>query len=163
MDTLITYWPWFVGAIVLAALAALLRLVVPHRRLPYQKRSRLVTKAELRFYRALLRSAQDDFLVFSMVRVADLLLVPESTPQRRLWLNRIVGKHIDFVLCDPGTLEPKLAIELDDATHQREDRAARDQFLNQAFEAAGLPLLRVAVQESYEAKSLREAIEKRLS
>ncbi len=162
MERILAYWPLLVVVIVLAALLALMALAIKPRRLPYQKRSRLVTKAELRFYRVLLKAVQDDFLVFTMVRVADLLAVPEATPQRRSWLNRIVGKHVDFVLCDPGSLEPKLAVELDDASHRRADRMERDAFLNQAFEAAGLPLLRIAVQESYEAKSLRAEIDAHL-
>ena len=42
------------------------------------------------------------------------------------WRNRIHAKHIDFVLCDPGNLQPILCIELDDPSHNRPDRIERD-------------------------------------
>jgi very-short-patch-repair endonuclease len=63
------------------------------------------------------------------------------------------------VICDVETLEVKLAIELDDSSHRRSDRIARDRFLNNAFASAGLPLLRVAVEERYETAALRRMIE----
>lgn len=152
-------WPWIVAGVVLAAAILLLKLLAsPARAFPYRKRSRLVTKAELRFFRALQLAVQDDYLIFAMVRVADILVVPEGTPQRRSWFNRIAGKHIDFVLCDPGTLEPRLAIELDDASHQRPDRIARDRFINDAFGAAKLPLMRVPAAATFEAQNVREQI-----
>ncbi len=51
-----------------------------------------------------------------------------------------------------------LAIELDDRSHQRPDRVERDRFLNQALSAAGLPLLRVAVAEHYDADQLQAEV-----
>ena len=35
--------------------------------------------------------------------------------------NKISGKYIDFLFCDPVTMQPVLAIELDDASHQRKN------------------------------------------
>lgn len=40
-------------------------------------------------------------------------------------------------------LEPVLAIELDEKSHQRKDRKDRDAFVDQVFQAAALPLLHV--------------------
>ncbi|MBC7854593.1 MAG: DUF2726 domain-containing protein, partial [Pirellulaceae bacterium] len=53
----------------------------------------------------------------------------------------------------------KLAIELEDFSPRRADRRVRDRFVNTALTAAGLPLLRVKVEEKYETSALRKDIE----
>ncbi len=73
-----------------------------------------------------------------MVRIADLIRVRPKPPKWQSWQNRIHAKHIDFVLCDPETMEAKLAIELDDASHNRRDRVERDKFVDGALSAAGV-------------------------
>ena len=97
------------------------------------------------------------------VRLADLIQVRPKTPSFQSWQNRIHAKHIDFLICDRGTLEAKLAVELDDATHQRPDRQARDTFVNQALSDAGVPLLRIDVGPSYDTQALRRVIDERLN
>lgn len=144
------------------AIVFLFRLHTGPGRLPYRVRERLVTRAELRFYRALQKAALEEFEIFAMVRIADVLTVVDAVPKRRLWLNKILAKHVDFVLCDPQSLQPRVAIELDDASHDRPDRRERDAFVDQAFESAGLPLLRIPAAASYDPKSLRELVLARL-
>jgi hypothetical protein len=82
---------------------------------------------------------------------------------RQSWQNKINCKHIDFVLCDPEDLNVVMGIELDDASHNRADRQERDKFVNEAFLSAGLPLLRVPLQNSFDLKALREMIEQAVS
>lgn len=153
-------WPLWTLLVLVAALLALLRMYAGRGKLPYDKRPRLVTKAELRFYKSLVKAVQDDWAVFAMVRIADILVVPKETPKRRVWLNKILAKHIDFVLCDPSSLEPQVAIELDDSSHQRKDRQERDEFVDHAFESAGLPIVRFPVRSSYQAREIREIIDR---
>lgn len=159
MEILIDYWPLWVCGIVLLAVIALLRLYSAPVRLPYAARGKLVTKSELRFYRSLYKAVQDDFEIFAMVRIADVLRVEEGTANYRKWLNKILAKHVDFVLCDPGSLEPRICIELDDRSHERPDRMERDAFVDLAFESAGLPLLRIQVAKSYPPREVRELID----
>lgn len=159
MEFLRNYWPFIVVILMIVAVLNLLRMFAGVKKLPYRARAKIMTAAEVKFYRALQKAVQDDYVIFAMVRVADLLVVAEGTQNYRGWLNKILSKHIDFVLCDPGSLEPKVAIELDDATHQRPDRQERDAFLEHAFESAGVPLLRIQVASGYEAKPLRQAID----
>jgi hypothetical protein len=158
LESLIMYWPAAIASVMILALMILLRMYSGRGKLPYAVRERLVTKAELRFYRALQIAIVDDYEVFAMVRIADVLIIPAQTHQRKKWLNKILAKHVDFVLCDPGTLAPRLAIELDDTSHDRPDRQGRDEFVDHAFESAGLPLLRVRVSQSYDPRSIRELI-----
>ena len=153
------YWPLLTGGAVLIAVMMLLRMYSEPTRLPYETRKALVTKSELRFYKSLRKATLDDWEVFAMVRIADLLKVTQHANKRRTWLNKILSKHIDFVLCDPNTLEALVAIELDDVSHQRPERIERDKFVNLAFESAGLPLLRIPVESSYKAREIRDLIE----
>jgi very-short-patch-repair endonuclease len=147
--------------VIVILLGALLlgRLLLPDRRLPYEKRPSLVTEAEHRFFRTLLDVSQPRYQVFTMVRLADVIRVRAETSKPLAWQNRILAKHLDFVLCDPQTLEAKLAVELDDATHQRPDRRERDEFLESALSASHLPLLRVPVADKYDRETLKKAIE----
>lgn len=162
-DILVGFWPFWVGIAMMAAGFLLLRMYASGgRRMPYYVRERLVTKAELRFYKALQKAVQDDFEIFAMVRLADLFRVESETRNKRSWVGKILAKHCDFVLCDPGDLKPRMGIELDDRSHQRADRKERDEFVDEAFESAGLPLLRVPVQAKYLSREIREWIDSRL-
>ena len=125
---------------------------------PYRKKPTIMTRNEQEFYRALQRAAGSTYDVFGMVRIADLLEVEKGTAKRQTWQNRINCKHIDFVLSDPDSHEAVLAIEVDDRSHERRDRQDRDYFVDRAFDAAGLPLLRVRATRSYSAKDLKRAI-----
>jgi hypothetical protein len=158
-NVLIGWWPFWVGLAILAAVIMLMRTWAGPEKLPYVARGQLVTKTELRFYKSLSKAVQDDWEIFAMVRIADLLRVETGNKNRRKWLNKILAKHIDFVLCDPGSLEPIVCIELDDPSHNRPERIERDVFVNSAFESAGLPLLRIPTQPSYRAREIRELID----
>jgi hypothetical protein len=151
-------WIYFVLAAMAIAAIILLRTLWVPKRLPYRARGQLLTKAETRFYRALQHGVGDRWTIFAMVRIADILTVDESRSPGRGWLNRISSKHVDFVLCDPDSLDVIGAIELDDATHERADRVARDEFVNAAFAAAGVPLLRMPTQPKYELDDLRKRV-----
>jgi very-short-patch-repair endonuclease len=77
--------------------------------------------------------------------------------------NRVSSKHVDFVLCDPSTLAPVVAIELDDSTHYRRDRADRDAFVNQLFKVIGVSLIRHRVQSAYDTDAIARWIDAELS
>jgi hypothetical protein len=67
-----------------------------------------------------------------------------------------------WCLCDRHTLRPQLAIELDDRSHHRPDRVARDVLVNEVFAVAQLPLLHVPVQRSYNPQHLVDVIDQAL-
>ena len=52
-----------------------------------------------------------------------------------------------------------LGIELDDKSHQRNDRQDRDQFVDQVFKAAGIPLLRVPVKHTYSLQEVQSILQ----
>jgi very-short-patch-repair endonuclease len=158
-DILLQNWPVVVFGVVVGVVVLMALFTLREGPLPYERRGVLLTPAEINFLRSLHGAVREDWLVFSMVRLADVIKVRAKTRKAQTWQNRIFGKHIDFVICDYETLEVKLCIELDDSSHRRPDRVARDKFVNVALTAAGLPLLRVRVQEKYENAILRKDIE----
>ena len=100
--------------------------------------------------------------VFPKVRLFDLLYLSKGTENWQTHKNRIISKHVDFVLCDLQNIAPLLVIELDDASHEREDRRERDAFLDKALAAASLPILHVAAKRTYAPKELAELIQQKL-
>src|SRR6059058_2191666 len=84
--------------------------------LPYERRGVLLSPAEINFLRSLQLAAREDWLIFSMVRLADIIKVRPKTRKFQSWNTRIQGKHLDFVVCDAETLDIKLAIELEDSS-----------------------------------------------
>ena len=132
------------------------RISFGYRRKPY-----LLSKAERSFYGVLTQAMGDKALIFSKVRVADLL-TPQKGLNRSNWqraFNQISAKHVDFLLCDPKDCAVKLAIELDDASHGSTKRQKRDAFLEQACESAGLPLLRIRAARGYGVADIRQQVE----
>ncbi|HIF31444.1 MAG TPA: DUF2726 domain-containing protein [Planctomycetaceae bacterium] len=156
--------PWIVliGILLVVFFIAKL-LLVEEEKLPYRKRSALVTETELAFFHRLREAVGGDWHVVAMVRLADLIRVKKGTNSFQTWQNKIHAKHIDFVLCDLETLSIELAIELDDSSHQRKDRIERDEFVDAALDSCQLPLLRVPVADGYNPKKLRAAIDDLLS
>ncbi len=157
IELLMNHWPvLFIAAMIVAALYVSLGL--RQKPLPYEPRPSLLTNTELAFYRSLQEAVDGQWMIATMVRMADLIRVRKDTPKSQTWRNRIHAKHIDFLLCDHGTMQAKLAVELDDASHQRPDRARRDKFVNAALQSAGIPLLRIDVQKDYDTDDLRQRI-----
>lgn len=124
---------------------------------PYRRKS-LLTKAETSFYHVLRQTVGDEYKIVCMVRLADIFEVQVEEGWRGHF-NRISAKHIDFVLCDPQTMETVIAIELDDKSHQRKSRIERDRFIDDLFRRCEFPLLRVKCRATYSIKALRDLIQ----
>lgn len=132
--------------------------------LPFRLRDDFLSPAEASFYQLLLRAVGQRVHVFAKVNLADLFFVvsKEKGSGAQSQRNKIDRKHVDFLLCDPRTLKPCCGIELDDASHRRGDRQARDSFVDAVFAAAGLPLLRVTAKTGYSPTELATLIEPHL-
>ncbi|MCB1225312.1 MAG: DUF2726 domain-containing protein [Verrucomicrobiales bacterium] len=118
---------------------------------PYQAIPCLFTPAEQLFLGVLQQAVDPEYQIFGKVRVADLMSVVPGMDrsERQKAFNRIQSKHIDFVICRAADSEIFLLIELDDRSHNQPQRVERDDFVNRAAEAAGLPLLRIPCRRSY--------------
>jgi hypothetical protein len=128
--------------------------------LPYESKGNLLTPAERSFLVVLDEVVGTQYRIMGQVRLADVIKVRKGV-DKKTWgtaFARIRSKHLDFVACDPNDLSIKFAVELDDSSHKRPDRQKRDAFLDQAMEAAQIPLHRFAVKRSYDPQEVRQAI-----
>jgi hypothetical protein len=126
--------------------------------LPYRMRDDFLSAAERSFLGVLQIAVASRVALFAKVRVADLLYVPRGEG-RQAFHNKIDRKHVDFLLCDPNSLRPLVAIELDDASHDRPERQDRDKFMDASFAAAGLPLVHFAAKRQYNSRSIAAELE----
>ncbi len=122
-------------------------------------RDDFMSPAELSFYHVLRQRVGDAYVICPKVSLGDLFFAVH--PDRRVAFgmrNRIDRKHADLVICDPLTLRPLGAIELDDSSHARTRRRQRDRLVDEVFAVAGLPLVRVPVRRGYTAADVERVI-----
>ncbi len=110
----------------------------------YLAKPLLMTRTEAEFFVRLNRIAEERYFVFPQVHLSALLDHRIKDQDWRYAFRHINGKSVDFVLCDKETLRPTYAIELDDKTHESDDRRMRDAEVERIFEEAELPLVRFA-------------------
>jgi len=126
--------------------------------LPYRLRDDFLSQAEASFFRVLKSTVGDKAVVLAKVNLADIFFVARPNENKGA-RSRISQKHVDFLLIDSQTLRPVVAIELDDSSHQRADRQARDELVDSVFKAAGLALLHIPVRQAYSVVELSSQLE----
>ena len=133
----------------------------PFAVLPYAKTKYFFSAAERSFYE-ILRRLVPGHTVFAKVRLADLVHVKNGTMAWQSHFNRIDRKHLDFVLCD-SDLAPVVAIELDDRSHDDENRQSRDQFVDQVLASVSLPIVRLRAKHTYKLEEIRRMLSPHVS
>ena len=124
--------------------------------IPQYRRKYLLTKHELEFYKELKKVADKlNLSILTKIRMADLV---EAINNDYRGFAKIKAKHIDFALCNPENMYVLLLIELDDKSHQRQDRIERDEFVEQVYMETGYKLLRVTSTYNLE-KAITEALQ----
>lgn len=111
-----------------------------------------MTQTEAEFFVRLNQVVEERYFVFPQVHLSALLDHRVKGQDWRYAFRHINGKSVDFVLCDKQTLRPTYAIELDDKTHERNDRKKRDNEVERIFEEADLPLVRFASKDVSESE-----------
>ena len=127
------------------------------------RKAKFMSEAEVRFYKAIVEAIGVKFRIFAKPRLNDIVYAVDADRSR--WqsrANKLRMKHVDFLLCDPTTLSPVCAIELDDSSHTRPDREARDGFVNNALKAAGMPIVHFPVRGTYSQSEISQKISETL-
>ena len=128
----------------------------PGRQKNYRKKLRYMSSAEQSFLRVLRIMVGPRYEVCPQ---APLVSVVEKTSGAfRNELFRVV----DYVIFDIATAEPKLLIELNDASHNRSDRAERDRKVAEICDDAGIPLVAFTGAEAADEGYVRKVILKYL-
>lgn len=126
----------------------------------YELRQSVLTPAERSFAGVLDGALPDGVTWLGKVRLGDVFITrrglsrSESTAAR----NRIDRKHVDFLLVRSSDLAPMAGVELDDHSHESDDRKQRDAFVDDVFRSCTLPLLHVPAQTGYNQAELRAKI-----
>jgi hypothetical protein len=121
--------------------------------LPYRLRDDFLSNAETSFFQVLKTVIGDRLIICPKVALSELFFVANGESYQA-YQNKIDRKRVDFLLCDPKTLKPIFAIELDDTSHELSARQERDAFVKKVFATAQLPLVRVPAQQAYNTHEL---------
>ena len=148
-------------AIVVIVVAALLALKAKKPAtdagLAFEKRDPLFTPAERSFLGVLEQSIDSRYRVLGKVRLGDIVKPAKglSNSKRATAQNKINQKHLDFVICSAADLAVIGVVELDDKSHEKADRAGRDEFVDQALAGARIPVIHFPVKKGYELQDVR--------
>ena len=108
----------------------------------YRRKDFIMTRSEHDFFDILAKGLGDRFYIFPQVNISSILDHKVKGQDWRAARAHINRRSVDYVICDKSYVRPLVAIELDDPTHDREDRQKRDLDVNRLFEEVGLPLVR---------------------
>lgn len=129
----------------------------------YNRKNFFLTRAEHECYDALVEAVGTEYRIFAQVHLPTLVDHTVRGQDWRAALAHINRKSVDFVLCDKAYLSPKLAIELDDKSHERPDRQERDREVERILREAGVPLLRLENRGSFSPSELTQKIKETLN
>lgn len=131
----------------------------PWGKAPYGLQENFLSPAEKKFYFSMREVLGNSATICPKPAVRELLCVTKQAGNnQQMYFNWISQKHVDFALCDNESMEVICAVELDDSSHQRRDRVQRDQFMDKAFNNAGLPLIHVPWRPNYGREDFKEIL-----
>jgi len=130
---------------------------------PYTKQETLLSDGEKAFYDVLSRAIEPDLKILVKVSLIDLIEIPKGTEKYQTWKNKVIQKHVDFVICKPIDLKVIAAIELDDKSHLSKKQIDRDIVKDKVFMAIKTPLIRIKAKSNYDKNELRSTFEKYIS
>lgn len=105
---------------------------------PFYAKKPLSQPEQVLYFRLI--QALPENIILAQVQLSRLLGVKKGN-NYQAWSNRINRLSADFVVCNKDS-SIVAAIELDDATHQREDRQAADAKKDKALASAGVRIVR---------------------
>lgn len=122
--------------------------------LPNFFRKSPLTDVEQTLYHRLKEALPDRF-VLAQVQVSQIVGIHQG-PLWQTWFNKISRKSIDFLICRDD-FSIVAAIELDDSSHNQEERRLADLDKDVALNAAGIRLIRWRVKSLPSVELIRAA------
>jgi Protein of unknown function (DUF2726) len=123
-------------------------------RLPYRLREKFLSATESALFRVLQNMVGKHYVICPKVALNDIFYIVRPNENVHFF-NKIFRKHVDFLFCDPKTLQPAFGIEMVKPVARTETREA-DQFMEDLFLSAGLPLVHIPSNETYSQDDLTE-------
>ena len=131
-----------------------IRVREPDERLPYRLRENFMSAPELALYRVLVELVERHYVVCPKVALNDIFYIVRPNENVNFF-NKIFRKHIDFLLCEPSTFKPTFGVEMVKPIAKSETRET-DQFMEDLFISAGIPLVHISTSEQYRITDLVE-------
>jgi hypothetical protein len=131
-----------------------LRVKDQDERLPYRLKETFLSTPERSLLRALQNMAGRHYVICPKVSLNDIFYIVRPNENVHFF-NKFFRKHVDFLLCEPSTFRPAIGVELVKPVYRTETREA-DQFMEDLFLSAGLPLIHVPSSERYSETDLAE-------
>lgn len=128
----------------------------------YKRRDFIMSRPEHEFFDILVGVLGNQYYVFPQVHLATILDHKVAGQNWKGAFRHIDEKSVDFVICDKVYIKPLLAIELDDKTHEREDRQDRDIEVESILDDAGMPLLRFGNKGNFNKEEIGRVILEKL-
>ena len=101
----------------------------------------LLTLNEKAQYKKLTQwAAQHNLIVFSKVRLSDLVCPRKGQKNHQVLFWKIQAKHVDFVICTQD-IKVKCIVEISDNSHKQADRKERDEFVVDVLTSCGYRVL----------------------
>ncbi len=104
-----------------------------------------MSHVEAQFYRVLHDMFGRSYEIFPQIHLSALFDYPDGMHgSRNRQLDLINKWSVDYLICDSKSLQPIVAIELDDYTHDFPERRWRDREVERIFREGKIPLVRFA-------------------
>lgn len=126
---------------------------------PSYKKRDLMTPTESSFFQEL-EGALPGYKVFPQIALSRVIEPKRNRNEREYMTDfrRISQKSLDFVICNANLCVIAI-IELDDNSHQRENRKKADNDKDASLESAGMPIIRWTVKNRPKRNEIAEAIQ----
>ncbi|MEW6083268.1 MAG: DUF2726 domain-containing protein [Chloroflexota bacterium] len=131
-----------------------IQVKIQDERLPYRLREKFMSAPEAALFRALQNMAGKHYVICPKVALNDVFYIVRPNENVHFF-NKIFRKHVDFLLCEPKSLQPAFGVEMVKPVGKSESRES-DQFMDDLFLSAGLPLVHVLSSENYSEGDLAE-------
>ena len=128
----------------------------------YESKQTMMNSSERVFFETLRRAVSDKFDIYPQVNLDKIFKVKylgnKFAFNGAKWA--IDRRSVDYLLVEKATQSPKIAIELDGSSHERQDRIERDEKVGSIFDHNGIPLIRFNVGENFTEDQLRITFER---
>ena len=127
---------------------------------PFVKRQALCTQKERKFLGCLVMAVGSDYLIFSKVRLADLVKINKGLKEKdkvRVY-EKVSKDHVDFVLCHKHNTEIVCVIDLYDLAGETKVMKKRALYLDKLFKTIDVPFVRFPIMEKYPIRVVKESI-----
>ena len=126
-----------------------------------RKRQSLLKPAQRYIYSRLQEAVGEQFSIQASVPVSRVIVTEKPARRRGSSRQGVTVPEIDFLLCEPATLEPRMVILCSpEATSESRTRSDKEsQRLVRKMKSAGLAALMLEPDREYDAETLQEEIE----